>query len=318
MHPGPSDRTIPAAQAGSNGFWLNEALHSGLPTFPIRIFWDAAARKWRKVPLTKGGHLDASYPPPPFPANANGYGIPLGAGLYALDVDTYKGAGPNPAKAWIVGRSLRDVPTRVHRTVSGGWHLIFRLPPDYADLPSRSDVVPGLDTRGAGGWIAFGQGYELYDDSEPALLPEAVCAELLAGHSSKNLGTTLLGPLVWNPPADPEKVKRKWAVARYRQNLLLQRVHGVKTSGDMSRSGLDHSVAHLLAQQGWEADEIAFVLLELFEHGACREGPDRVRLRAALRCAAKAILARETAAEALRGTGLNGPDEKDFERDMGW
>ena len=292
--------------------WRTAAAYSGLPVFPIKIVWQPAERRWNKIPLTRHGHKDASTDVARFEwSRANGYGIAMGGGLYALDVDAYKEGGVDAPKAWLLERGLRNVATRVHRTVSGGWHLIFALPDEHRDLPSRADIVPGLDARGAGGWIAFGEGYELYDDSEPALLPPAVCAEIKAGHSAIVLEDEALA---YAGPARPDRMHVRWRLALAKMHLLRHRAFGVKTRGDLSRSAADHSVAFCLALQGWREQEIAWALLEVFQHGACQDAdkPERVRVRAAMRCAAKAVIAAKAGAEALNAMrqSLAGADDE--------
>ncbi|MGW1678545.1 bifunctional DNA primase/polymerase [Saccharopolyspora sp. NPDC002376] len=75
-------------------------------------------------------------------------------------------------------RHGEEVPeTYTVTTPSGGTHLYFRAPAE-TELRNTSGVLgPLIDTRGHGGYVvAAGSitlqgGYELYDDSEPAVLP---------------------------------------------------------------------------------------------------------------------------------------------------
>ena len=98
----------------------------------------------------------------------------MGNGCYALDFDGYKEGCV--AQQWLTQWQVPQ--TRTHLTVSGGWHLIYRTSPEWFGLGSRQHVVSGLDTRGKGGWIAFGEGYSVTLDVSPARLPDAVCFEL--------------------------------------------------------------------------------------------------------------------------------------------
>lgn len=147
--------------------WKEEARKTGLPVFPVMIWKDGT--KNRKKPLTPRGHLDASMDVDSFDwSQANGYGVPMGGGLYAFDPDDYKD-GVDPDE-WLRDEGLLDLPTRVHRTVSGGRHIVVRVPEGCEDLPTMK-IDEGLDTRGLGGWIAFGEGYSVLDPSPPAEMP---------------------------------------------------------------------------------------------------------------------------------------------------
>ncbi|MEP3297733.1 MAG: VapE domain-containing protein [Pseudoruegeria sp.] len=158
--------------------WKEAARHTGWIVFPIRIEWNGT--KWDKKPLVKAWHnvtkdqIDTmSW------ENANGFGILTGGcgGPYVLDLDTYKEG--SEADAWLASRGLNG-PTRTHKTVSGGIHKIYTLPPTV-NLRNRANIVHGLDSRGDGGFIAFGEGYEVIDDSIPAQLSATHCAELDTG-----------------------------------------------------------------------------------------------------------------------------------------
>ncbi len=159
--------------------WKEEARGTGLPVFPIKIFWCDYEQKNKKVPLTPNGHLDAAVGDGVDAQSnwcaATGYGVAMGDGLYAFDEDTYK--SDSEAEQWMKDHGL-DVPTRTHGTVSGGRHRLFTTPDGWDGLPSGGGIVHGLDTRGKGGWIAFGEGYSVLDDTDPVELPESVCQAL--------------------------------------------------------------------------------------------------------------------------------------------
>jgi hypothetical protein len=63
--------------------------------------------------------------------------------------------------------------TRTHRTMSGGWHFLFKWPADRAPRNSASKIAPGVDTRGAGGYIVMppSSGYSIEDEAMPADAP---------------------------------------------------------------------------------------------------------------------------------------------------
>ena len=77
-------------------------------------------------------------------------GVPTGeaSGLSVLDVDPRNGGG----KWFAANRSSLPV-TRVHRTRSGGVHLLFR---HRAGLRcSAGKIAPGIDVRATGGYVIW-------------------------------------------------------------------------------------------------------------------------------------------------------------------
>ncbi|WP_170340884.1 bifunctional DNA primase/polymerase [Ruegeria arenilitoris] len=271
------------------------AFATGLPTFPIRIYWDTSKHLgkggWNKTPL-KGtrGHKDAQWPQFIDRLDwhgANGFGIPMGAttGLYMLDADDYKDGGE--ADRWMDERKLP--PTRTHKTVSGGRHFIYALSTRFKTLRSRNDIVPGLDSRGEGGWAAFGPGYEVIDSRMPAILPSEICEELMAGHSGIK---QFVGVNSYSPPTDPTDIDQRLMRMLKRQPALARRWSGDDSGLVSGRSSLDLAVAQLLSMVGFSYDEIVWLLMQRFEHGQARHlatGGER----AAQRCAQRAIDTRE-------------------------
>jgi hypothetical protein len=258
----------------------------GIPVFPISIRQDRSG-KWDKVPLIRNWVEEAGDPDEFDWDMANGVGLRMGDGWYALDVDAHKPGAREAAVAWV---EAHDVPrkTRQHITVSGGHHLIYRLPQGWEHLRTRANVVHGLDTRGQGGFIAFGPGYRVVTgyDVEPVLLPEKACIALDAETTS---GMLVMGALE-AVGADQVRVKLAAALA-VRTSALARRWAGI-TSGmvDGSRSALDMAVARLLALHGFTEGEIVTALLEIYPFGQARHLEGWRGLRAARRCAARAIL----------------------------
>src|SRR5262245_33513109 len=78
-------------------------------------------------------------------------GVPTGpmSGLFAADIDSGRHAS---AAKWHQQNQHR-LQTRVHRTESGGLHLLFR---HHAGLRnSQSKLAHGVDTRGEGGYVIW-------------------------------------------------------------------------------------------------------------------------------------------------------------------
>lgn len=88
---------------------------------------------------------------------ATGYGIACGLPPYHLigvDLDTKSGTDSSAALRELALRHLFTIPeTVVVRTPSGGRHLWLTGPPDVVVPNSASRLAPGIDIRGAGGYL---------------------------------------------------------------------------------------------------------------------------------------------------------------------
>lgn len=267
-----------------DNIWEQRAVESGLRVFPIRI--EKVAGKWHKQPLVKRWQEQANfYKLTDFDwSQANGYGILMGYGTYGLDLDLYKGG--SEAEAWF---DTHNVPreTRTHRTISGGLHRIYSVP---TDLPTRANIVPGLDGRGVGGFLAFGDGYEMVRDGWPALLTRAGRQSIAEGaHEAVKVEGVRAFVDGWAPPTPEDAQRQLDRALRFGPRLLQHRWEGNSLGlVDKSRSAMDHSVGNLLAMAGLGEDMIVWVLLTQFQHGAARWKPNpMVAVRAAARSALK-------------------------------
>jgi hypothetical protein len=88
---------------------------------------------------------------------ATGYGIACGLPPYHLigvDLDTKSGTDSSTALRELALRHLFTIPeTVVVRTPSGGRHLWLTGPPDAVVPNSAGRLAPGIDVRGAGGYL---------------------------------------------------------------------------------------------------------------------------------------------------------------------
>jgi hypothetical protein len=121
-------------------------IEQGIPCFPCRD---------DKRPATPHGYKDATSDPQalrelwrchPGPL----IGVPTGeiTGFNVLDIDRRHGG-----HLWFLEHSERLLPTRWHKTRSGGLHLF------YEDLPgtrcSAGKIAPGVDVRATGGYVIW-------------------------------------------------------------------------------------------------------------------------------------------------------------------
>ena len=142
---------------------------SGLPVFPCGS---------NKRPAIKGGHgfhdatVDAERIQLMFDRqNAELVGVPTGevSGFDVLDLDYRHGAAE-----WERDNAYRLPETRIHQTMSGGRHLLFRHAPGVRNSASKKTLAPGVDVRGDGGYIIMppSTGYSVIHDTEIADWPD--------------------------------------------------------------------------------------------------------------------------------------------------
>lgn len=99
------------------------------------------------------------------------YGLPTGPrnGIWVLDIDRKDGKdGLAELNAYAAGRELPA--TYTVQTPSGGFHLYFSWD-DNQPIGNRAGILPGLDARGAGGFVAAGGAYRVLDGHPPVTAP---------------------------------------------------------------------------------------------------------------------------------------------------
>lgn len=118
------------------------------PIFPV---------KPDKTPLIEGWQTLATTNPEQirlwaelFQKRLKFWGVPTGPGtdLLVLDVDA-KDGGLETIKGLPIPHTM------LQRTQSGGLHFLFRYPKDGKHYGNKVKFMPGLDTRGAGGYIVY-------------------------------------------------------------------------------------------------------------------------------------------------------------------
>jgi hypothetical protein len=83
------------------------------------------------------------------------------SGVSVVDID----AKHDTARQWWAQHRDRLLPARVHRTQSGGLHVLYRHRAGVANTASK--IARGVDTRGTGGYIIWwpAAGYPVLEDS---------------------------------------------------------------------------------------------------------------------------------------------------------
>lgn len=123
----------------------------------MRIFPSTITPDGRKIPLIKDWAERSSENPEDhrlwkelFKERLTYWSIPTGkiTDLLVLDVDI-KGGGHETIKQYPIPE------TRTQRTISGGTHYFFRYPRDGKVYGNRVRFLPGLDTRGDGGYVVY-------------------------------------------------------------------------------------------------------------------------------------------------------------------
>jgi hypothetical protein len=162
-------------------------VRQGLPVFPLQ--------SQGKQPLTRHGFCDATTDERQIVSwwrcwpDAN-IGIPTGqpSGWVVLDIDPPHGGLDSLARLLRslapCSRTLPDLllTSRCQRTGGGGWHLVFQWDPSHPlRNATRLAGYPGLDLRGAGGYIVVapsrhrsGSCYAWLNDGPPLPFPEAL------------------------------------------------------------------------------------------------------------------------------------------------
>src|SRR6516164_2343900 len=145
---------------------------AGMPVFPCLL---------DKRPATVHGFKDASadsavvcelwrrYPAPLI-------GIPTGA-VSGFDILDFDFAKHPQSKTWHNQNQHRLPSTRIHQTRSDGLHFLFKHHTLIRGTAGK--IAPGVDTRGAGGYLIWwpGTGLPVLSDAPLAPWPEWLLAE---------------------------------------------------------------------------------------------------------------------------------------------
>jgi hypothetical protein len=99
--------------------------------------------------------------------------VPTGHRFVVVDPDLQHRA----ARQWWKSNKDRLPITRRHRTMSGGWHILFR---PHLDFRHGTTVAPNVDTRGLGGYVIWwpAEGFEVINPGALAEVPEWILAAM--------------------------------------------------------------------------------------------------------------------------------------------
>lgn len=152
---------------------------SGFPVFPCGAHKKPVIAKKNggsgyEDAVVESGQIKALFDKAPA---ARLVGVPTGAitGFDILDVDYRNGGG-----AWEDDNVHRLPETRVHQTMSGGKHYVFK----HAEgvRLNAGKIALGIDIRGDGGYVVMppSDGYTVISDAEPADWPDWLLEAVLA------------------------------------------------------------------------------------------------------------------------------------------
>lgn len=234
--------------------------------------------------------------------------------LVVIDADRH--GGPDGVEAWEALAAGRAEAAPFVDTPSGGRHVYFRQPPgDHRFGNSRGALPPGIDVRGAGGYV-IGPGAELPDGRRYVLhgnilnaptLPDWL-AEVLAGKEMQgravgsagsdgkpatdaglrsDAGDTLQGPTREPGPVAPTLQTSERRLSAYVEAGVEAELAKVRGAGKGGRNNLLNEAAFALGQMagaGWLSEADAAGWLEGAAHDCGLVKDDGLRqVRATIR-----------------------------------
>lgn len=105
-------------------------------------------------------------------------GVPTGpiSGFDILDIDPRHGGDK-----WEMENAHRLPETRMHGTLSGGRHYLFKHAPGVRNSASKKTLAPGVDVRGEGGYVIYppSSGYHIIADADLVHWPDWLLALVL-------------------------------------------------------------------------------------------------------------------------------------------
>jgi hypothetical protein len=182
-----------------------------------------------KKPCCPGGHLAATADPEKRAALFRAYptapsvGVATGevGGIDCLDVDPRNGGDE-----WFQQNKDRIPQTRMHRTSSGGTHLIFRHAPGVRCSSGR--IARGIDVKADSGYIIWhpAQSYPVLCKAPVADWPEWLLQLARSPSASPTGGDGPLVGRIWQPSQQGDDYKLPEALYRKMIDLLPRNTRG--------------------------------------------------------------------------------------------
>jgi hypothetical protein len=207
-------------------------------------------------------------------------GVATGAksGVSVLDIDKKH----RPAHEWWAAHRGKLLPTRVHRTRSGGLHLIFHHREGIRN--SEGLIAKGVDTRGEGGYAIWWPGAGFSVLADPGIQPWPTWL-------------TIQAPVPALPP--PSAISRRAIAARGDLRPMLHRARGILRAVVEASEGERNRVlfwgacrARDMCVAGKLDHSAAMQILDLLREAAGRAGLPRREID---RTVASALKSRATA-----------------------
>jgi Bifunctional DNA primase/polymerase, N-terminal len=230
---------------------LAAALALGLPAFPC------SANKAPAIPGS-GGYIHATADPARLRELWRDYpgaliGVPMGeaSGLDTLDIDAPR--HPEAVEWWVAHRDHLP-PTKVHKTRSGGVHMLFAHATGLRC--SAGKIAPGIDVRSSGGFIVWWPaiGLPVLSDAPLAHWPQWLLDELMPRPAPP--------PTAWTPPCDQHRYRAgsRYATAAFRnatERVARASVGCRNTALNREAYGLSRLIAEGLLDVQEVADSLA-------------------------------------------------------------
>ena len=150
---------------------------TGLPVFPCNSEKKPLVTGWQHKASTDQNSIRTMFSV----SSAAMIGVPTGeaSGFFAVDLDFRHGAGE-----WHEAKRGELPATRIHRTMNGGLHYLFKTGA-RGIRNSTGKLAQGVDVRGDGGYVIFppSAGYSIDNQAEIADAPEWLVEAALAANS---------------------------------------------------------------------------------------------------------------------------------------
>lgn len=196
---------------------------------------------WQNAEPMTDGEIDAAWGG--WRAGHN-VGIATGGpgGFFVLDVDPDNGGTESIRQLQNDYKPLEAAAAQV--TGSGGWHLLFAMPPDF-DVTNRRGQLkgyPGLDIRGTGGQIVAAPSstpkgtYRWLSEGEPEQAP-AWLLELLRPKAAPKAPAVAPAPAVERPSYDDAETDRLERYSATVRDLEVGRLVAMKEAAGPSYTG---------------------------------------------------------------------------------